>query len=290
MEGATFIIGPELAEAERRVVQAVEKALGPHKAHQKEISDILYERASAIIVEQRSIDNSDAVACLSRFEALASTITRYLHPSYNWILAGGVSEVAIGPVKLKRGQDVVTELQPNSKFVTYELSSTCGLQPDSAGIKFGIAPTVWDISLVASGEALREEAEWLADVFGSYVRSVVPWDMLGYIVPKIGDEEADPFRPDDETDASIAVKHDGTGTLGGRSLQHKHIISPQAAAFLLNEDVQNKSNAIFAATRKSLGARIYLGLGWLSRARRSKDRAGRGDVSIYRTGGAAIQK
>lgn len=271
VDGVTFNVTPELRTAENIATRRAQEILGPRLGDEKDLSQALWKATVKAIAGEIS-DGERLKLTLSEVINSVNQTFCYIAPNHLFHLGDGVDEIDVGPVSICRTENIIDDLaisRPGEKW-----GLAVGEKPELlAGetVVFVRPKLSWKIQVRSSKNNLTEEATWHADVATSLLR-MASVD-FGPMIPKIGELEASPFGEAGLEDHMIAYSAAQMVT-GGRKKLGYYEIAPTTAK-PLRTWIKRTAPHIFSAQTGSLGEQLARGLGWLSRARRTGDRAER---------------
>lgn len=272
MDGVTFNVSPELKTAESVVVRRAEKVLGPRLGDEKDLSQALWKAAVKAIASESSEEERLKSSVAVIVNSVSQTFC-YVAPNHLFNLKDGVDEIKIGPVSIIRTSKIIDELAANRPGEKWQLAvgGEPELQAEGDMVVFVRPPVSWKIHVRSSKNNLTEEATWYADVATSLLR-MGTFD-FGAMIPRMGEREASPFADVQSEDHMIAYSADRMVSGGSKKLGYYEITPSTAKP--LQKWIERTAPGIFLASTDTLGEQLGRGLGWLSRARRTADRAER---------------
>lgn len=185
----------------------------------------------------------------------------------------GIDRVAIGPVTIARTAAVAEELRDPSapwRIVVGERASARH-KGTNGDLTFGLPEVCWVVRCRAARRNLDEQSAWITDVAISLLRLAHHHTTASY--PSIGEIEAHPRSPPAEQ--AVLVLRKGDASWGGAKRPGMYEVDDRLAAVLAEPGFCARVGKVFEARQGTVGERVALGLGWLTRGRTSGDRAER---------------
>lgn len=277
--GRAFAVSDDAAQKQHDFVQKAVAKLGPVLGHPKVIITALWDFVTSLDHQSDLQDPKVVSDALDGIAARSSSVCEFFRPCPLIVLPESASRLQIGPVAIERTESRIEEfrkLDERFKFgVGQDWSLSILLAGEEVGIVATLPPTLWSINLAAADPVREEQGLWLTDVALSLIRMSVDFKELGPRVPGVGDVEAHPYRPHDRHDHSFTLKQGGPAMIGGISAPYDYHLTADALLQLGEPSARSKIELAFDAKSKSLAERFHQGCGWLTRARRSKDRSDR---------------
>jgi hypothetical protein len=273
--GIAFVEGQEAQAARLAAIKRVTTLLGPVASHETDVDDILWSIAAERAATGHMGAVADAVkAFLTELEASANRTLVYVDHNYAISFEPGIDDIQIGPVRAVRTPILEAELQqahPGRAWgiATGEPSFTLAL--DGSHITFNMVSQLWSVTLSASKNSIREQAAWLIDIALSLLR--LGHQEAGAFFPLLGEEENHPLGPDAVQNMVIILDGPNMATQSGVTQAH-YRVDPGLKAITQGTAFQART-VVFDPPAKSVAERVAQGLGWMTRGRRSKDRAER---------------
>lgn len=273
--GITFAIGQSMQSAENALVSKIVLKMGPQHGHYSEISGAIWNVvAKGFSERQKPTAQKLTAECFSCLENLAETRVRFVHPAYNVELSEGVKEIQFGPVAIRDGLSIASNLSKLNDKITFSLDEPPGFQSGN-GIQYNVSDTMWDVEVSSSSAARLEYASWLTCIATSLIRLIVEPNQMGPLPPRCADVENQPFNRHITFDEHIVVGEKGNFSLGGGKAGRRYELGEEAKLALSDQAVKDRIALIFEPPSKSLAQRFSQGLGWLAKGRQAKDRSDR---------------
>lgn len=268
--GVFFEPRETVVEAQYALIKPVLRKLGALRGSEAELRSLTWLHASAWVSADTPEPISTAAASL--LDAMAQCgrepLDLYL-PNYTFRLATGVEGVNLGRVAILPSALAAEAAAPFSKTFRVDIDEGCGQSFDEVLITHFVK-VCWRVQLHASPQNAREEAAWLVDVAISLIRKLHrPWRGLA---PDLKDREPNAFEPTLEDDPSFYIQGDSYGA-GPMSKARYYLIDEKAATALTSARSLALAALIFDPPPHSVAERVAQGLGWMTRARRAKDKS-----------------
>ena len=271
VEGLVFITNATVHQAEWNVIARCIKLLGSKFGHEKEISEIAWKAAQATIVAQASSDDfvRDFINAL---KSHTEKCLWHISPNYLVRFDSATKRLGIGPVEAMLSTDVLSHIPSHKQF---EVTSGSQFRQSIINGKFQLelSPTVWRVKVNCAAGNVAEEAAWNVDIAISLLRLHYRTNPGG-LFPSIGDIEAHPFLVSDVRKTYLTTTETALSA-GGGSIRGWYTIDDDILNTTLSQTFIDRAKAIFGGQPKLLAARFGQGLGWLTRGRRSEERAQR---------------
>ena len=273
--GLMFGLNEETLSSQNELITRCIKLLGAKIAHENEIENIAWDCV------QKSLSggevSSDIQIIISRFiEALNAHVQQhyqYVSPNYSIRFIDTVKKLHIGPVEALLASELLPEISRiHTKFL-WSIGSKFKMQISApGGVSFEFPPVMWRVSLQAAQGHIEEEAIWLINIAVSLLRLSYPSNHNYRLFPNNGEKESNPIYFSLIDKQGISFSEAGI-SYGGTSIGKLYEIDNDVIKVTESPAFQDKTKAIFCASKGSLGERFGQGLGWLSRGRQSSDRA-----------------
>ena len=168
--------------------------------------------------------------------------------------------------------DVLSQIPTHKQF---DITSSEAFKESiiNGRITIELPPIVWRVEVNCAAGHVAEEAAWKVDIAVSLLRLHYKNDPSG-LLPRIGDIEPPPFVPSDGRKRHVTTTKTGLST-GGRSMPGAYVLDDEIVNVTLSPLFIDRATAIFSGNANHLSTRFGQGLGWLTRGRRSEDRAER---------------
>lgn len=271
VESLVFITDDDVNKAERELIAKCIALLGARFGHEKEISEIAWKSAQTSICKN---DSSDIFldGFLAELEKHSQKHFWYICPNYLITFHGTTNKLAIGPVEAMPSADVIGLIPGHHQF---DVSSGKAFKHEiiNGKITVELPPVVWRVGVNCAAGHVAEEAAWNVDMAVSLLRLHYQKDPSGFF-PGIGDVEAPPFILPDVEKRHVTTTQKGLST-GGWSIPHVYALNDEILATTVSKPFLDRTTAIFNGKSGALSSRFGQGLGWLTRGRRSQDRAER---------------
>jgi Apea-like HEPN len=273
--GVSFLVDETMKSAERVAVDSIVSKMGPLLGHYSEIADAVWGLAAKHFSEGGEPSDDGLVSnCLGRLDDLTKKSVRFVHPAYNVAVSEGVKEIRIGPISIRAGLNVATELSNQIKSIPFGFEHPPGYQTEG-GLSYNVAETMWDIEISSSSAARYEHASWLTGIATSLIRFVVERGGVGPLPPGRSDIENMPFRCHETSNHHIVIGPNQTFNLGGGKAGRRYDLGRAAKRSLEHKSIAERVDLIFNPPDKSLAQRFSQGLGWLAKGRQASDRSER---------------
>ena len=274
-DGAAFAVRAETTAARNAVILRCTKLLGAVASHEQDISDVIWSQAAhrATTAPRPSVSEMVA-ATLTQLGGDTSRVFTYVDCNYLFRFHDTVDRIAIGPVIAARTPVLAAEIarHPDAKWTLVGGDGPAIKIHMDGTIEFVLTPLAWAVTCRAARRNVGEHALWLIDVAISYLR--LSHQVKGGNYPDIGEPEVHPVLPTQLAASPIMITgYDVQQGVGARPA----IYDVDAALAALTEGASFKARAmlLFGAKSGSVGERVAQGLGWLTRGRRTGDRAER---------------
>jgi len=276
VNGANFSVRPETGAAAVAAARRAARLLGPVAGHERDVAEALWREAARRATTFPRPEVAESVTTfLKAIEVDAARPFIQVTGNVLFRLLPGVDEVAIGPVKIARGEVAMARYAPGGES-DWRLEVGDSMAEIVDGVRgaltLTLAPTCWLVECRAAPRNLREQAAWLVDVGISLLRLAYRETPVSF--PHVGEVEAHPRTALAENEHALAVREGGM-TWGAPDVPGIYEVAPATAAITQEAAFQARAAAIFDPKPKSVGERVAQGLGWLTRSRRSPDRAER---------------
>lgn len=276
MHGIYFVISPEIESAQIRLVSRTLKLLGPKDGNENEIKEIAWKVVHESVEGQEQTDDFQAIK--NRFvEKISQNKDRnfvYICPNYAIEFDEGINKIIVGPVQAIHSSSLAPTI---FKGIKTDFSAVAG---NKFSIEFRpkeprtltLSPVSWRVEVKAAQANVPEEASWLINIALSLIRfSCKNWTPF---FPRYGDREAMPTTP--HIVESQYVITEGLNWYGGSiSGANFYRVDKALQKTTRSEKFKNRCKAIFSPKNESLAVPFGQGLGWLTRARQTDDRAER---------------
>lgn len=273
--GITFAIDQAMLSAENALVSKIVLKMGPQHGHYSEISSAIWNIAAKGFSEGQSPEDTKLSAeCFSQLDNIIKIRIKFVHPSYNVSLLENVKEIQIGPVAIREGLSIASNLSKLNDKITFGFDDPPGFQSGN-GIQYNVSNTMWEVEVSSSSAARLEYATWLTCIATSLIRLIVEPSQMGSLAPRRADVENQPFDRHRIADEHIVVGESGGFSLGGGKAGRRYELGEEARHALSDEAVRDRIALVFDPPNKSLAQRFSQGLGWLAKGRQAKDRSDR---------------
>lgn len=276
LNGITFDLNKQVLTAQHSLISRCTTLLGSKIGHEKEIEDFAWECVyQSLAGEQRSSDLSQIVSgFIERLHANTQRQSKYVAPNYAIKFDHPVTKLVVGPVEAMLTTELLSEIPDYSgtSRVLFWVGSKFDMSIVNSKINFQFPPIVWCVSIQAAQGHIEEEATWLINIAISLLRLSYPSEKYYGLFPRIGERELLPICIQPITKQGIALYEDRL--IGGETSVGKlYEVDEDVLAVTTSQTFQDRAQAIFNASKNSLGERVGQGLGWLSRGRQTADRA-----------------
>lgn len=275
MHGVHFEISPEIQSAENRLVNQTVKLLGSKDGNEKEITEIAWQIVLQSV--QRQEQTNDTKVIKDRFiEKISNNNARkfvYVCPNYTMRFdEESIDKIVVGPVQAVLSSKLAPTFFKKNKKIDWSAVAGDKFSNDYKSKKMTLSPVIWRVEVKAAQANVPEEANWLINIALSLIR--FSCESRSHYFPFYGDREAMPTTPPifESNHVIIEGTHFYGGGLSGPNL---YTVDTALAKTLRSRRFKNCCKAIFAPGKKTLGLRVGQGLGWLTRARQTDDRAER---------------
>ncbi len=254
------------------LVELVSRKLGPRAAHEDELRRACWGLASAWLSQEEPNEVSSAARrMLADIEAIGEVTADLVLPNFTFRRDPGVPSVHIGPVEIldaeiaKRRVDAL-----DNEHIRFVINGGRGVSWRDGATEASFPNTCWWVKVTAARRNVRDEGTWLVDVAIALARFLHrPWAGLA---PGHKDREPAPFEPTPRDLPGVFFVGDTVMT-GDFTAPRYYGLDAAAVASLESDEAKAKAAAIFEPIKDSVGGRIALALGWLTRARRAGDRS-----------------
>lgn len=276
LNGIMFAGSVQLSNEQRDLILRCTKLLGPKIAHEKEIEDIAWECVCQSLDGDKQ--TSDLNQIVTQFtEKLLEHIQSqfvYVAPNYAFTFEKDLAKIQIGPVEAMLTTELLPEISDSHENKRWSLSvgSEFKMRIVDAAISFEFPPVVWRVSIQAARGHVEEEATWLINIAISLLRLSYPVEKHYSFFPRIGEKESLPIILEPITKQGMTLAENGAWS-GETTARKIYEIDEGVLAVAASESFKRRAHAIFYPARRSLGERLGQGLGWMSRARQTSDRA-----------------
>lgn len=270
-DGLIFVPNPEIIQAEVELIQHCTRSLESKFGHEEEIASIAWKAAAEEIIgndsETAFIENlKDSLA-----DHVQQTFT-VIKPNYLIKFEENIRRISIGPVTALMSEDLIASL-PKNKMLEILPSELFKVELSSGKIRYELPPVIWRVEVNCARGYSIQEVVWNVDVAISLLRLHYE-DNLSGPFPYRGDVEASPFTYSDGKHQELTLTAKGFSG-GGWSIPRVYHVTDEISQVIESEQFNAKVQAIFNGNKKNLSSRVGQGLGWLTRGRRSRDRAER---------------
>lgn len=270
-----FTTDEALEQAHDAFVRRAADILGPKQGNIRDIDRVTWDYiADLVIAEQMQPSKAAITGLLEEIEQHAAEVARWIAPARNVRLSEGVESVQIGPVSACSSAYIAQEMskEAGQGRVDFHPAETLAVAHSEGRVSIGL-PCSWQVHVAASPGNLDEEALWLVDIALSLLR-FASFDEKDPFFPSIGKVEAHPTAGAAGRREVVSLRSKRM-SLGGFERSWDYALSPNLAKKLREPPNAARIELIFGAPRGTVAERISHGLGWLSRARRTADRAER---------------
>lgn len=253
-------------------VEIVSRKLGPRAAHEDELRRACWGMASEWLSKESPDDvRSAARRMMANIGAIGEVSAHLILPNYTFQRAPGVDSVCVGPVEILDTQIAKRRIDAlDNEHIRVVINGGRGLTWREGATEASFPSTCWWVKVTAARRNVRDEGAWLIDVAIALARFLHrPW---GGLAPGHKDREPAAFEPTPRDPSGIFFVGDTVMT-GDFTAPRYYQLDAAAVASLESDDAKTKAAAIFEPVKDSVGGRIALALGWLTRARRAADRS-----------------
>lgn len=257
------------------LVERCVSLLGTSVAHESDIRKVAWEAAESA----PNTSESARLEAYSRFlEALdewSSRSRRYILPCTVVDFAEGSDELVVGPVRVRRGDKIVSELSRIASTQQIEMIFEVGtpaLRVVDCPPRLVVAPICWDVLISASPDVRYESASWMIEAALSLIR--LSGAVKGSLqAPNLGDPE--PTVSGELWLKSNAITLDETVSFstGSEKFLGRYTFDQRKCEPADLERLQAWGEAILLSSPGTVAERLFQGLGWQSRGRSARDRS-----------------
>ena len=271
--GVVVELNKDVNKSLSELINASSKMLDTKAGDERTISDIAFECGSALLTQK--IDIREATKSLfQRIRAESYATFNFLTPNYLIRFEDNINNISLGPVRAVRTSIAVAELPQDVLQFDPQIPIGGGfIQSTPEEKQSSHLPKIsWLISIRSTKANVREEAQWLVDVAASFLR--LHYRVPTPYFPRYGDIEAHPFMvlPREKVGVIFTNTEMSGGSIG---VPPHYVVGSEILKVTLEADFREKVELIYNPPKSSLAERVSRGLGWLSRGRRSTDRAER---------------
>ena len=265
-KGGSFYFGPELAKCLSATIELCTKRLGNNLVNERDVEELLWDVADlGVIGAQAFKDFCDRLHY--EIEKLNYLIIRNNQIRFE----EGITELRIGPVRAILGSALAEEINSTRQGDSWKVHvEETGKQ--QADHKLLLLPIIcWHVKIKTTRSNTKNEAVWLANValsllrvelLGSAGASNMP--TYGQVEPTIGaNSDADSRRYFVQTETGMRRVWEAPS--------RPYVITRDLLNGLNCAVFEEKATLIFNAPKKSIAVRVFQGLGWLTRARQSRE-------------------
>ncbi len=273
MGNTFFSNGPEVQRPLGALVRRCIKVLGSKAGHEGDIEEAAWKHAAQAVGDEVK---PVVKAFMDDLDALGAVRFTYIAPNYAIQFEDGIREIVIGPVRACVSDVLAAEIRSHDQNPALEFA--VGVHP---GVTFAnkkmlhtLAPVSWEVTVTASRGNVEEEALWLVNVAVGLLRLSYPTVRTLPFFPMIGDAENDPTLPPDYEKRSMVSAGKGIGG-GGWHAPLLYIVNKALLNHLQSTGFADRANKLFHCGIKTVGERVFQGLGWMTRGRQARDRSER---------------
>lgn len=196
-------------------------------------------------------------------------------PNHQLRLAEGIDGLHIGPVRAVSGEKLAGEINrrianPNWRVEVWQGESG-PTRPSGHAI---VDAMCWQVAVRASQGNVEPEAVWLVNVATCLLRLLYPVEFVTGYFPIPGDvEPMTGARP--QFRRQRIVERDDVVEFGRWGVPKHYQVTNEVLSALRKKGFDRLALSLFEAAENTLGERVARGLGWLTRARQSENRAER---------------
>lgn len=274
--GANFSVRPETRAAAAAAARRGAKLLGTIAGHERDVGEALWREAARRATTSPRPEIAGSIAILLKaIEADAARAFTQVTGNSLFRLLPGVDEVTIGPVTIARGEVAKARYTPaNETSWRLDVGDAMAEVIDGVAgtLTLTLPPVCWLVECRAAPRNLREQAAWLVDVAISFLR--LAYRQIPVSFPHIGEVEAHPRTAGIDQEHGLAIR-EGDMTWGRPDIPGIYEVETETVSITQEPVFCASAAAVFDPKPKSVGERVAQGLGWLTRSRRSPDRAER---------------
>lgn len=273
VDGIIFLTGSSAVRgAEKAIVTRCLKLLGPNFGRAQEVLNLAWKVARDCVVADYAAERF-AKDFRTALEQQVATEWTYIAPNH---LVHTREELVVGPVRVTSSQLVYQSL-PSHALVDVTPGSSFEQKFKDGRIEITLPPSIWMANVMCSPGHIKEEAAWVVDVAISLLRLQYYLEDLevGPFFPGLGDVEPSPFLFEDGEGRYLIASSGGELTLPGSAVPGRYDLDAKILEVTRSKRFKATADAIFSGDSKQLSARVKQGLGWLTRGRRTGDRAER---------------
>jgi Apea-like HEPN len=260
-----------VADAIDALIESAMKLIGPKGASERALTALAEQTGRELIKDGLDLDAA-VTSLIERFYEESNATYELVLPNYLIDLGGDVRSITIGRVRAAMTEDVAVELVKREIPVVITLGPELSQSAHDRKIHFTMPPCCWVVNVAAAKDNAYEEAKWLIDVAVSLLR--LSYKIISPMFPIYGDVEPHPTFPWHLKNISVMIAE--KYTTGGRPIGTKsYEIDKTIEAIVTDPAFLARAKLIFDPPKGSLAERFHQGLGWLTRARQSDDRAER---------------
>jgi len=269
----TYIYGAELSDAEDEFIIAVTRKLGAKSGNEKQIQLTSWSLIDALLDREIDIGNEEISQFLTTIEADSTKEHISVFPCLSVCLNGYHKRLNLGPVSILTGAELVDEYRAK---LHVKVGDSFGSQ---AG-EWTVLEDNWLVHHKIPRENAEEEGRWLIDIALTLIRfakCVAEKDRGFGEYPGLNAIEADPvIRRTSFRYAFHITEMNGGSSIGSnmRAWQ-RYTIGKEAGNHINSRLFQSLCKGIYEAESNHVGSNMAKVLAWLSRARRSEDKAAR---------------
>jgi hypothetical protein len=274
VRGLVFNIDRPCALAQRQLVARTVQILGPDVCHEDQMSSLAWNIAAEQISDARGDPKVFVDEFLKALQLEVLQTFTYVAPNNVIRFARPGQRLQIGPIDAVLATDVLPELQASQpKNVSITVGDRFCTTFSDRGIEFQLPPVIWRVRVCCAPQLVEEQALWRVNIALSYLRLSYDGPFPG-LFPHIGDREAPPIEERRADNTSLSFSETGMSG-GGWSVPFVYTIDDAITDVVTTPDFKWNANIIFNAKKGSVAERFAAGLGWLTCARQSADRAER---------------
>lgn len=269
--GVTFIQRPAVRATQAALVDAILRKLSTRAGHEDEVRSATWREAALWLTTDEPAPVADAARqLLKAIEERDEVTADLVLPNYTFRRAPGVESVRIGPVEVLDAEVAKARVDAlDNEHLRFVVDGGRGSAFRERAVEISYPATCWWVRVAASERNVRDEGAWLIDTAISLARFLHrPWGGLA-----VGHKDLEPhaFEPSPQ-DQSGAFFVGDRFSGGGRTAARYYELDGTAARALESDRARSIAASIFEPTKHSVGGRVALALGWLTRARRTRDR------------------
>ncbi|MGV9008922.1 hypothetical protein [Brevundimonas sp.] len=275
LQGLSFNVGTDVSKAQQDVIDRCVRLLGPRLGAEKDVENLLWGTLANEMLQGEFSESSFSASFKRDLTSNAEVVRRVIAPNYLFRLEPDVTELAVGPIIVRRGSAIISEVETwnnNSKWRMVPADGEPGLAVVNGLPEIAVTTFCFDVSVQAAQQNADEEAFWLIDVAASLLRLSVPdWQSFA---PAIGQIEATAVVPPRGSTGTVKIVETNVQA-GGWQLPGFYMVGLAQAAPITDPEFQQRAQQVLNPKAGSIGERAAQALGWLTRGRQSVERAQR---------------